>query len=128
MMTILENISDLSYAWELLGDYLNIFHKRIENDPTSVVLLRATFLKTASILDVPLVRITYIESPDAVSVAEYYSGELVEFVRRVLEIIPISVFRVLSQIVKIQTHQLTDIPMRFEAKDLKFNREDIHER
>jgi WASH complex subunit strumpellin len=119
MMTILENISDLSYAWELLADYLNIFHKRIENDPTSVVLLRATFLKTASILDVPLVRITFIDSPDAVSVAEYYSSELVEFVRMVLEIIPISVFRVLSNIVKIQTHQLTDIPMRFEAKDLK---------
>jgi len=30
-----------------------------------VVLLRATFLKTASILDVPLIRITEIDSPDA---------------------------------------------------------------
>ena len=32
-----------------------------------------------------------------VSVAEYYSGELVAFVRRVLDIIPVSVFRVLDQ-------------------------------
>jgi WASH complex subunit strumpellin len=119
LMHVVENISDLSYAWETLGDYMAVFHKRIRDDPGAVVLLRATFLKTASILDVPLVRITLIDSPDAVSVAEYYSSELVEFVRRVLEIIPISVFQVLSQIVTIQTHKLNDVPIRFEAKDLK---------
>ena len=119
LMHILETITDLSYAWETLGDYLKTFHKRIREDPGAVVLLRAMFLKTASILDIPLVRITAIDSPDAVSVAEYYSGELVEFVRTVLEIIPISVFQLLNNIVKIQTHQLSEIPIRFEAKDLK---------
>ena len=119
LMHILEDITDLSYAWETLSDYLDTFHKRIQQDPGAVVLLRAMFLKTASILDVPLVRITAIDSPDAISVAEYYSGELVEFVRKVLEIIPISVFQLLNSIVKIQTKQLTDIPIRFEAKDLK---------
>jgi WASH complex subunit strumpellin len=81
ILTTLENIADLTYAWQTLGDYLDVFHERVRKDPTSVVLLRATFLKAASILDVPLVRITAIDSPDAVSVAEYYSGELVEFVR-----------------------------------------------
>ena len=116
---IIENISDLSYAWETLGDYLEIFHERIRRDPSSVVFLRATFLKTASILDVPLVRITAINSPDAESVAEYFSSELVDFVRKVLEVIPISVFRVLSEIEQIQTHKLLPIPLRLEAKDLK---------
>ena len=119
VLNVLETISDASFAWQTLNDYTAVFHDRIRKDPTSVVLLRATFLKTASILDVPLVRITAIESPDAVSVAEYYSGELVEFVRLVLEIIPISVFHVLSQIVRIQTHQMKPIPIRLEAKDLK---------
>lgn len=119
VLNTLENISDASFSWQTLGDYIPVFHERIHKDPNSVVLLRATFLKTASILDVPLVRITAIDSPDAVSVAEYYSGELVEFVRLVLEIIPISVFHVLSQIVRIQTHQMKPIPIRLEAKDLK---------
>lgn len=95
ILSTLEYISDFSYAWETLNDYLGVFHERIRKDPSSVVLLRATFLKTASILDVPLIRITAIESPDAISVAEYYSGELVEFVRLVLEVIPVSVFKVL---------------------------------
>ncbi len=119
IMHILENISDLSYAWGLLPDYLPVFHDRVHREPSTVVLLRATFLKTASILDVPLVRITYINSPDAESVAEYYSGELVEFVRRVLEVIPKSVFKILSEIEQIQTHKMLPIPTRFEAKDLK---------
>lgn len=116
---ILDNVSDLSYAWGTLSDYLDVFHERIRRDPSSVVLLRATFLKTASILDVPLVRITAIDSPDAESVAEYYSSELVEFVRMVLEVIPVSVFRVLSEIEQIQTHRMPPIPIRLEAKDLK---------
>lgn len=119
VLNVLEDISDLSYAWQVLGDYLAVFHERIRKDPASVVLLRATFLKTASILDVPLVRIAAIDSPDAVSVAEYYSGELVEFVRRVLEVIPVSVFNILSQIVEIQTKKMAPIPIRLEAKDLK---------
>jgi WASH complex subunit strumpellin len=77
VLNILENVTDLSYAWETLPDYLNEFQKNIAKDPSTVVLLRATFLKTASILDVPLVRITAIDSPDAESVAEYYSSNLV---------------------------------------------------
>ena len=47
----------------------------------SVLKLRATFLKLASILQLPLVRIGQCQSPDLVSVSEYYSGELVAFVR-----------------------------------------------
>eukprot|EP01042_Synura_sphagnicola_P033016 gene33016-42435_t len=112
VLHLMEIISDLSYAWQILVDYIPIFHERISKDPGSVTFLRATFLKAASMLDVPLVRITAIDSPDAVSVAEYYSGELVEFVRIVLEIIPKSIFTILSQIVTIQTTQM-------QAKDLK---------
>ena len=73
-------------------------------------------MKTASILDVPLVRIAAIDSPDAVSVAEYYSSELVEFVRRVLEVIPVSVFKVLHEIEQIQTHRMGMIPIRLEVR------------
>lgn len=119
VLNVLENISDLSYAWETLPDFLSEFQRNITKDPSSVVLLRATFLKTASILDVPLVRVTAIDSPDAESVAEYYSSNLVEFVRKVLEIIPISIFRVLKDIVHIQTTAMHPIPSRLEAKDLK---------
>ncbi len=87
-------------------DFLPVLHERIKKDPTGVVLLRATFLKTASILDIPLTRIVAISSPDVESVAEYYSNELVNFVRMVLEVIPISVFKILYDIEQIQTHKV----------------------
>ena len=63
--------------------------------------------------------LTHPPPQDAVSVAEYYSSELVEFVRLVLEVIPVSVFEILSEIEKIQTHQMLPIPIRLEAKDLR---------
>lgn len=119
VLQLLESVSDLSYAWQTLTDYVEYFQQRIASDPNAVVSLRATFLKAASMLDIPLVRIAAIDSPDVVSVAEYYSGDLVEFVRVVLEIIPVSVFKSLAQIVTILTERLTAIPNRFEAKDLK---------
>ena len=50
-------MSDLSYAWEIVNDYISSFHDRVRRDPRSVVLLRATFLKLVSILDVPLTRV-----------------------------------------------------------------------
>ena len=43
-------------------------------DPGTVIKLRAMFLKLASILDLPLVRISQAQSKDINSVAEYYSG------------------------------------------------------
>jgi WASH complex subunit strumpellin len=119
VMTVIESVSDLSYAWECIGDYVGILHHRIKRTPTSVVLLRALFLKLASILDVPLVRISQCNSPDTISVAEYYSSELVAFVRRVLAVIPQSVFRILSGIVHIQTHRLKAMPIKLEQIHLK---------
>jgi WASH complex subunit strumpellin len=118
-LSMLEHISDFSYAWEVLPDFLAQFHEAITRDPSTVVRLRAAFLKAGSMLDVPLIRITTINSEDAVSVAEYYSTNLVEFVRRVLQVIPISIFKILREIVKIQNTRMHIIPNRLEAKDLK---------
>ena len=58
----------------------------IKNDPSLVIKLRATFLKLASALDLPLLRINQANSPDLVSVSKYYSGELVAYVRKVLQV------------------------------------------
>lgn len=83
-----------------------------------MIKLRATFLKLASILDLPLVRISQANSRDVVSVAEYYSGQLVGFVRKVLQVIPKSMFEVLNEIVDIQTTKLQEVPTRLEKDRL----------
>lgn len=55
----------------------------IKQSPKLVIKLRATFLKLASALELPLLRINQANSPDLVSVSQYYSGELVAYVRKV---------------------------------------------
>ena len=118
MLTSLEVVTDLSYAWEIIRDYTPILHERIRDQPKSVVLLRSVFLKLASILDVPLVRISQIHSPDTISVAEYYSGELIRYVRDVLEVIPITVFHVLTKLIDVETRELKRMPTKVQTSKL----------
>jgi|EP00945_MAST-04E_sp_MAST-4E-sp1_P006604 WASH complex subunit strumpellin len=115
----LDTISDFSYAWELINAYVPQFHARVRRDPKAVILLRAVFLKLVSILDVPLTRIVESSSPDYESVADYYSGELVAFVRRVLDVIPRSIFQNLSDIISILTNRLQALPLKLETVRLK---------
>lgn len=115
----LDIVSDFSYAWELINSFTGTMHSRIKQDPNVVLLLRATFLKLASILSLPLVRITQCGSKDAVSVADYYSNELVKYVRGVLDIVPKSVFKNLDEIINMQTHVMKPLPVKLERKYLR---------
>ena len=69
----------------------------------------------SSMLDVPVLRIIQCASPDALSVAEYYSNELVGYVRRVMEVIPVSVFKILTNIVVIKERRLKPLPVKVEV-------------
>ena len=54
-----------------------------------------------------------------VSVAQYYSNELVAYVRKVLQIIPESLFKVLDQIISLQTDKIKELPTRLEKDKLR---------
>ena len=105
-------ISDFSYAWIMMKDYVGLMQNEITKNPAVVLMLRATFIKLVSILDFPLERINQCESPDLVSVSAFYSGEIVNFVRRVLAIVPKTVFDMLHDIVNLETHTLAALPMK----------------
>jgi len=115
----LDIISDMSYAWEIIHDLTRLMHDLIRKNPKTCLLLRATFLKLASILSSPLVRITQAGSADDLSVADYFSGELVAYVRLVLDVIPKSVFNCLDDIIALQTNHLKPVPTKLERKYLK---------
>jgi len=91
--------------------YTSLMQQGIKQDPGLVIKLRATFLKLASALDMPLVRILEADSPDLASVSQYYSNELVAYVRKVLQIIPQSMFKALEAIIQLQTHQLQEVSL-----------------
>ena len=54
----------------------------------------------------PMLRISQARSKDLVSVSQYYSFELVSYVRRVLQIIPVTMFALLDQIIQLQTNKI----------------------
>nr|AAH34070.1 E430025E21Rik protein [Mus musculus]AAH40815.1 E430025E21Rik protein [Mus musculus] len=112
-------IGDLSFAWQLIDSFTSIMQESIRVNPSMVTKLRATFLKLASALDLPLLRINQANSPDLLSVSQYYSGELVSYVRKVLQIIPESMFTSLLKIIKLQTHDIMEVPTRLDKDKLR---------
>jgi len=118
MLVTLAAVSDLSFAFDIISDYVDLMHALIRTDPSSVLLLRATFLKLASVLDLPLVRIMQAGSDDLSSVAEYYSSQLVAFVRQVLEVVPVNVFLILNDIIALQAKAQLEIPSKIDKATL----------
>lgn len=119
VLITLQIVGDLSYAWELVDSYTSIMQDGIKEDPSLVIKLRATFLKLSSALEIPLLRINQARSQDLVSVSQYYSGELVAYVRKVLHIIPETMFGLLAQIIHLQTSVLKELPTRLEKDRLR---------
>uniref|UniRef100_A0A4W4E8D1 WASH complex subunit 5 n=1 Tax=Electrophorus electricus TaxID=8005 RepID=A0A4W4E8D1_ELEEL len=119
VLITMQIVGDLSYAWQLIDSFTSIMQESIRVNPSMVTKLRATFLKLASALDLPLMRINQANSPDLLSVSQFYSGELVAYVRKVLQIIPESMFTSLARIVKLQIHDIMEVPTRLDKDKLK---------
>ena len=115
----ISKISDFSFAWISIHDYSQEMQRILQSNSKNVLLLRAAFLKIASILNFPLVHLYEIDSEDIDSVTKYYSGELVSFVREILQIIPISVFTLLDDVSKIFSSGFQEIPIKLQKKDVK---------
>nr|XP_044999379.1 WASH complex subunit 5 isoform X2 [Jaculus jaculus] len=119
VLITMQIVGDLSFAWQLIDSFTSIMQESIRVNPSMVTKLRATFLKLASALDLPLLRINQANSPDLISVSQYYSGELVSYVRKVLQIIPESMFTSLLKIIKLQTHDIIEVPTRLDKDRLR---------
>ena len=115
----ISKISDFSFAWISIHDYSQEMQRILQSNSKNVLLLRAAFLKIASILNFPLVHLYEIDSDDIDSVTKYYSGELVSFVREIMQIIPISVFSLLDDVSKIFSSGFQEMPSKLKKKEVK---------
>lgn len=119
---VLDLISDMGYAWEVVREratYVGLLQAKIKDSPALVIKLRSVLVKLSSILNVPLVRINQADSADLVSVSAYFSDELVDFTRVVLEVIPRSVFELLSSIITLQTKTIPELPTKVEKDQVR---------
>jgi len=115
----ISQISDFSYAWKAIEDFVPIIQRQISQKPDTVLLLKTVFSKLASIMNVPLKRIIEYNSEDMRSVAKYSSGELVKFVKRTLSIIPTNIFDKLQEISAILTKNVKEMETKMLKETLK---------
>ena len=73
-LTFIEIISDITWSWIALKDYIKYIQKEIKKNPDIALLLKNTFMKLSSILNTPMRRIIEAQSPDLESVSNYYSN------------------------------------------------------
>ncbi|CAG4950074.1 unnamed protein product [Colias eurytheme] len=118
-LVTLETVADFSYAWCTIDLYTNYMQGRIKENPAVTSRLRALFLKLASAMEIPLLRINQAESEDLVSVSQYYSNELIKYIQKVLQIIPEMVFSIVEKIIELQTWSIIELPTRIDKEKLR---------
>lgn len=116
----LQAIGDFNYAWYLIDDFTTIMHQSIQKSPSILIRLRALFIKISSALEIPLLRINQCGgAEELVSITRYYSNELVKYVRKIVQIIPHSIFNLLKAIIELQTNNLKELPERLEKDKVR---------
>lgn len=118
-LVTLEIAADVSYAWCIIDTYTQFMQESIKDNPAVTSRLRALFLKLASAMEIPLLRINQAHSDDLVSVSQYYSNELIKYIQKVLQIIPEMVFSLVEKIIDLQTWTIKEIPTRLDKERLK---------
>lgn len=118
-LVTLETIADVSYAWYIIDTYTKFMQDSIKENPAVTSRLRALFLKLASAMEIPLLRINQAHSDDLVSVSQYYSNELIKYIQKVLQIIPEMVFCIVEKIIDLQTWTIKEVPTRLEKERLR---------
>lgn len=118
-LVTLETIADVSYAWCTIDLYTEFMQDSIKEYPAVTSRLRALFLKLASAMEIPLLRINQAHSDDLISVSQYYSNELIKYIQKVLQIIPEMVFNIVEKIIELQTWTIKEVPTRLEKEKLR---------
>jgi WASH complex subunit strumpellin len=116
----LQSIGDFSYAWYLIEGFTPIIHESLQKSPNILIRLRTLFIKLATALEIPLMRINQCGGAEEfASITRYYSNELVKYVRKIVQIIPHSIFNILKLIIDLQTNHLRELPEKLEKDKLK---------
>lgn len=117
-LTHIDVITDITWSWIALKDYIRLMQRETRKSPNIALLLKNTFMKLSSILNIPMRRLFQAESPDIDSVSKYYSTELVRLVKDVLQIIPELVFQNLDSIINIFLTKMASEPHKFDKAEL----------
>ena len=98
--------------------YSGFMQDQVKTEPRRVSELRSTFLKLSGAMEGAMVRLGEAGSRDLYPVSQYYSRRLVTYIRKVLQVIPATMFGLLEQVISNQ-QELKELPTRLEKDKLK---------
>lgn len=90
-------------------------------------MLKDVFLKLSTIIEKPLKRIVQAGSEDQESVSRYYSGQLYNFIKSTLYVIPVNIFKELNQISRVLATHVKEFEVKI-SKDLLKDSVNIEQR
>lgn len=73
----------------------------------------------STIMERPLARIAEASSEDFESVAKYYSGQLLKFIKSVLYVIPVNIFKELDHVSRIMSNHVKEFEVKLNKDVLK---------
>lgn len=115
----MNEVCGFSYAWNAMSRYLVGLQQTIGANPKSVLMLKTVFIKMSTIMESPLSRIAEAHSEDFESVARYYSRELVKFIKSVLYVIPVNIFKELDLVSQIMSTKVKEFKVKVNKETLK---------
>jgi WASH complex subunit strumpellin len=119
VLSQMTEIVDFSYAWVAMDRYLVRLQETIGSNPKSVLMLKTVFIKMSTIMETPLRRIAQANSEDFESVARYYSGQLLKFIKSVLYVIPVNIFKELDLVSQIMSKDVKEFKVKINKDTLK---------
>jgi len=114
----LQILSDFSYGWHIVDNFTGLMQSQIKEEPQRVAELRSLFLKLSGAMEGAMVRLGEAGSRDLYPVSQHYSRRLVAYIRKVLQVIPAAMFRLLEEVIRNQ-RELLELPTRLEKDKLK---------
>uniref|UniRef100_A0A5S6QBQ5 WASH complex subunit strumpellin n=1 Tax=Trichuris muris TaxID=70415 RepID=A0A5S6QBQ5_TRIMR len=114
----LQDACDFAYGWELISRFLDQLRLLIRVQPSSSVVLHPLFFKMSSAFSAPLHRIGTAGDPSFSYVSEYYSEQLITFLKEVVSVIPASICVLFSEVLRIRNIRAHGLPYHTGKADL----------
>lgn len=130
IIKILDDVSDMSYSWNIIHDYVPAIHTHIRREPPTAVYLKELFLKLSQSLYIPIYRMKQLTNNKKRSViyskeemvqkaTDFFTPQLLFFAKNVLEVIPKCIFDIIMRIAEIKANGIRHLPVKIQVDEIK---------
>jgi WASH complex subunit strumpellin len=112
-------LADAGWAWAPAHALTPRLRTRLAADPSAVHSLRCLFLKLRTMMELPLLRPGQAASPDCFALSQFYSACLVDYATGVLQVVPATMFHILTRTIAVHAGRLAELPTRLDKATLR---------